>query len=105
MLKEKNRKRKWRASIRKCPVNHKIYKEDEKSKKWAAKKTKPANAQITTHPNGVSFPLKTTQFQIVVCQFLAGKHSIVVLKRMIYICQKAQTKKLKLSKSLRQNTN
>ena len=42
--------------------------------------------------------LQTTQLQIVVCNFLANKHSIVVLQGLIYNCRKAQTKKLKLFK-------
>ena len=28
------------------PIKHKIYKEDEKIRKWIAKKTKQANAQM-----------------------------------------------------------
>ena len=53
MLKEKIRKRKWRANFRKDPVKHKKYKEDEKLKKWSAQKTKQTNAQMTSsQPNG-----------------------------------------------------
>ena len=48
MLKEKIKRRKWRANIMKDLVKHKKYKEDEKLRKWAAKKTKQANAQMTT---------------------------------------------------------
>ena len=40
MLKEKIRKRKWRANFRKDPVKHKKYKKNEKFRKWAAKKSK-----------------------------------------------------------------
>ena len=53
MLKEKIRKRKWRANIRKGPVKYKKYKEDEKLIKWVAKKPKQANTQMTIpQPNG-----------------------------------------------------
>ena len=53
MLKEKIRKRKWRAYIRKDPVKYKKYKEDEKLIKRAAKKPKQANTQMTMlQPNG-----------------------------------------------------
>ena len=48
MLKEKIKKRKRRANIRKDPVKHKKYKEDKKLRKWAAKKKKQANAQMIT---------------------------------------------------------
>ena len=47
MLKEKVRKRKWRANIRKDPAKYKKYKEDEKLTKWVAKKPKQANNQMT----------------------------------------------------------
>ena len=61
-------------------VKHKKYKEDEKLRKWAAKKTKQANAQMTTpQPIGENYSaLQTTQLQIVVRHFLANKHSIIV---------------------------
>ena len=39
MLKEKIRMRKWRENFRKDPVKHKKDKEDEKLRKWLAKKT------------------------------------------------------------------
>ena len=53
MLKEKIRKKKRRENITKDPVKHKKYKEDEKLRKWATKKTKQTNVQTTTpQPNG-----------------------------------------------------
>ena len=54
MLKEKIRKRKCRANIRKDPVKYKKkYKEDEKLTKWVAKKPKQPNTQMTIpRPNG-----------------------------------------------------
>ena len=60
---------------------------------------------ITRQPNGEILSSKTTQLQITVCHFLTNKHSIAVLKGQIYNYQKAQTKKLKLFKGFRQNTN
>ena len=53
MLKEKIRKRKWRANFRKNPVKHKKYKEHEKLKKWSVNKTKQTNTQMaSSQPNG-----------------------------------------------------
>ena len=40
MLKEKIRKRKWRTNCRKDSIKYKKYQENEKLKKWSAKKTK-----------------------------------------------------------------
>ena len=57
---------------------------------------------ITRQPNGAN---SFTQLQMTVCHFLTNKHSIAVLKGLIYNSQKAQTKKLKLFKGFRQNTN
>ena len=48
MLKEKIKKRKCSANIRKDPVKHKKYKGHEKLRKWAAKNTKQGNAQMGT---------------------------------------------------------
>ena len=48
----KNGNRKWMENIKKDPVKHKKYKEDEKLRNWVAKKTKQANAQMPTpQPN------------------------------------------------------
>ena len=69
-------------------------------------KTKQANAKMTILSQmAKNLPRQTTELQIVVRHFLANKHSIVVLQELIYNCRKAQTKKLKLSRGLQQNTN
>ena len=104
MLKEKIRKRKWRANFRKDPVKHEKYKEDEKLKKRSAKKTKQANAQMTSfQPNGKNSSASNKSTPNSSSLFSCKQTLYRILQGLIYNCRKAQTKKLKLSKGLRQN--
>ena len=104
---EKNGKRKWMANVKKDPVKHKKYKEKTWNLEigWQRKQNKQMpKCQLLNQMLKILL-LQATQFQIVYHHFLANKHSIAVLQGLIYISQKAQTKKVKLYKSLRQNMN
>ena len=76
MLKEKIRKRRCRVNFWKDPVKQKKHKEDEKLRKWSAKKTKQMPKQQVLKQMTKILPLQTTQLQIVVRHFLAKEHSI-----------------------------
>ena len=102
MLRGKIRKRKWKVNIRKDPVKHKKCKEDKKIR-WAANKTKQIRKWQLLNQIVKIFLLQTTQLQIAVCHIRANKHYRSSAIADLHLPKK-QTKKLKFSKGLRQNT-
>ena len=102
ILKEKIRKRKWRANIRKDPVKHKKYKEDEKLGQWASKKTKQANAQMTTlQPNGENSSATNNSTSNSSSEFFCRQTFYRSIAKVGLHLSKSPNKKLKLSKGLR----
>ena len=92
-------------NFRKDSAKQKKDKEDEKLRKWSAKKKTNVPKWQVLNQMAKILPLQTTQIEILVRHFFANKHSITVLQGPIYYWWKAQTIKLKLPKGLQQNTN
>ena len=114
MLKEKNRKRKCCANIRKDPVKHKKYKEDEKIRKMGSKENKTSKcsngnsptkwrkffATNNSSPNsGLSFSCKQTLYRSIV---RADLHLPKSPNKKAEVIQRLATK-YKLRKNLKEN--